>query len=248
MDRTVNMTGHPEQRINNSPGRGSPWVAKGSRCVWLSWLTHLNNITWKSGAVTLEWQTMKVVHIVKKRNHKLFSSFLGITLLSLPKKVYNSVLSWSWNTGRTLYLLKNIWGCVGFCLTNLHVFCGLVQGFQPRAFGGCFCMSHSVLVQPLQELGPHCWQQVRLVPSRCWTLTGLPFVTILFIVFLDRISRQSQVADSGEITSLSWLGNALVFSPISWRRWVERGSGRLFCLGCCPHDTDLDKRKKMDGY
>lgn len=194
---------------------------------------------------------MMVVHIVKKRNHKLCSSFLGITLLSLPKKVYNSVLSWSWNTGRTLYLLKNIWGCVGFCLTNLHVFCGLVQGFQPCASE---CVWGVLLYEPfsswttLQELGPHCWQQVRLVPSRCWTLTGLPFVTILFIVFLDRISRQSQVADSGEITSLSWPGNALVFSPISWRRWVERGSGRLFCLGCCPHDTDLDKRKKMDGY
>lgn len=48
--------------------------------------------------------------------------------------------------------------------------------------------SHFILLQPLLELGPHCWQQVRLLVG-----VGLqqdcPLSPIQFIIFMDRISR-----------------------------------------------------------
>nr|XP_054597215.1 uncharacterized protein LOC129163481 [Nothobranchius furzeri] len=60
--------------------------------VALSWLTCLCNIAWSSGAVSVEWQTGVVVLILKKGGLRVCSNYRGITLLSLPGKVYSKVL------------------------------------------------------------------------------------------------------------------------------------------------------------
>ena len=58
----------------------------------LSWLTRLINIAWKSGAVPKEWQTGVVVPLFKKGDQRVCANYRGITLLSLPGKVYSKVL------------------------------------------------------------------------------------------------------------------------------------------------------------
>ncbi|TWW73387.1 hypothetical protein D4764_15G0007810 [Takifugu flavidus] len=69
-----------------------PEFLKALDVVGLSWLTQLCNITWTSGAVPLDWQTGVVVPLFKKGDRRVCSNYRGITLLSLPGKVYSGVL------------------------------------------------------------------------------------------------------------------------------------------------------------
>ncbi|KAK0153318.1 putative RNA-directed DNA polymerase from transposon X-element [Merluccius polli] len=50
------------------------------------------SIVWTSGAVPLDWQTGVVVPLFKKGDRRVCSNYKGITLLSLPGKVYSGVL------------------------------------------------------------------------------------------------------------------------------------------------------------
>ncbi|XP_070399597.1 uncharacterized protein [Nothobranchius furzeri] len=68
-----------------------PGYLKAMDVVGLSWLTRLRNIAWSSGAVPVEWQTGVVVPIFKKGDLRVCSNYRGITLLSLPGKVYSKV-------------------------------------------------------------------------------------------------------------------------------------------------------------
>ncbi|TWW80933.1 hypothetical protein D4764_01G0007480 [Takifugu flavidus] len=67
-------------------------VAEALDVVGLSWLTRLCNIAWTSRAVPLDWQTGVVVPLFKKGDRRVCSNYRGITLLSLPGKVYSGVL------------------------------------------------------------------------------------------------------------------------------------------------------------
>lgn len=58
----------------------------------MSWLTRLYNIPWRSGTVSLDWATGVVVLILKNGDWSVCSNYRGITLLSLPGKVYARVL------------------------------------------------------------------------------------------------------------------------------------------------------------
>ncbi|KAL7854802.1 hypothetical protein SRHO_G00169920 [Serrasalmus rhombeus] len=69
-----------------------PEFLKALDVVGLSWLTRLFNIAWTSGAVPLDWQTGVVVPLFKKGDRRVCSNYRGITLLSLPGKVYAGVL------------------------------------------------------------------------------------------------------------------------------------------------------------
>ncbi|KAI3368910.1 hypothetical protein L3Q82_025425 [Scortum barcoo] len=100
-----------------------PEYLKSLDVVGLSWLTRLCNIAWRLGTVPLEWQTGVVVPLFKKGDRRVCSNYRGITLLSLPGKVYARVLErrirpivdpwiqeeqcgfrpWSWNSGPALY-------------------------------------------------------------------------------------------------------------------------------------------------
>ncbi len=60
----------------------------------LSWMTHLFNTVQKSGTVPKEWQTGVVVPLF---------SYRGITLLSLPGKIYSEVLE------RRVWPLDKLW-------------------------------------------------------------------------------------------------------------------------------------------
>ncbi|KAK3572533.1 hypothetical protein QTP86_034321, partial [Hemibagrus guttatus] len=69
-----------------------PEYLKSLDVVGLSWLTHLCNIAWRSGTVPLDWATRVVVPLFKKGDRRVCSNYRGITLLSLPGKVYSRVL------------------------------------------------------------------------------------------------------------------------------------------------------------
>ncbi|KAI3363599.1 hypothetical protein L3Q82_001231 [Scortum barcoo] len=112
-------------RSGKAPGVDEirPEYLKSLDVVGLSWLTRLCNIAWRLGTVPLEWQTGVVVPLFKKGDRRVCSNYRGITLLSLPGKVYARVLerrirpivepsdsggtmrfsSRSWNTGPALY-------------------------------------------------------------------------------------------------------------------------------------------------
>ncbi|KAK7881169.1 hypothetical protein WMY93_029578 [Mugilogobius chulae] len=69
-----------------------PEYLKSLDVAGLSWLTRLCNIAWRTGTVPLEWQTGVVVPLFKKGDRRVCSNYRGITLLSLPGKVYSRVL------------------------------------------------------------------------------------------------------------------------------------------------------------
>ncbi|KAK3516029.1 hypothetical protein QTP70_001869 [Hemibagrus guttatus] len=69
-----------------------PEYLKSLDVVGLSWLTRLCNIAWQSGTVPLDWATGVVVPLFKKGDRRVCSNYRGITLLSLPGKVYSRVL------------------------------------------------------------------------------------------------------------------------------------------------------------
>ena len=69
-----------------------PEMLKALDIVGMSWLARLCNIAWTSGTVPLDWQTGVVVPIFKKGDRRVCANYRGITLLSLPGKVYAKVL------------------------------------------------------------------------------------------------------------------------------------------------------------
>ena len=69
-----------------------PEMLKALDIVGLSWLTRLYNVAWGSGTVPMALQTGVVVPIFKKGDRRVCSNYRGITLLSLPGKVYSRVL------------------------------------------------------------------------------------------------------------------------------------------------------------
>ena len=69
-----------------------PEYLKSLDVVGLSWLTRLCSIAWQLGTVPLDWQTGVVVPLFKKGDRRVCSNYQGITLPSLPGKVYSRVL------------------------------------------------------------------------------------------------------------------------------------------------------------
>jgi len=69
-----------------------PEMLKALDIVGLSLLTCLFSVVWRSGTVSVEWQTRLVVPMYKKGDRRVRSNYQGIILLSFPGKVYSSVL------------------------------------------------------------------------------------------------------------------------------------------------------------
>ncbi len=67
-------------------------MLKALSVVGLSWMKHLFNIAGRSGAVPEEWQTWVVVPLFRKGDQRVCANYRGITILSLPGKIYSKVL------------------------------------------------------------------------------------------------------------------------------------------------------------
>ena len=56
------------------------------------WLTRVCQVAWKFGKTTRDWQTGVIIPIFKKGDRKQCTNYSGISLLSLPRKVYAKCL------------------------------------------------------------------------------------------------------------------------------------------------------------
>jgi len=69
-----------------------PEMLKAIGGAGIDWLTRVFQVAWDSGEAPLDWQTGLVVPIFKKGDKKECTNYRGITLLSLPGKLYAKVL------------------------------------------------------------------------------------------------------------------------------------------------------------
>ncbi|KAK3543929.1 hypothetical protein QTP70_031842 [Hemibagrus guttatus] len=201
-----------------------PEYLKSLDVVGLSWLTRLCNIAWWSGTVPLDWATGVVVPLFKKGDRRVCSNYRGITLLSLPGKVYSRVLerrvrplvkTWiqeeqcgfrpSHGTLDQLYTLHRVlegsWEFaqpVHMCFVDLEkafnrVPCGIlwavlweygVRGPLLRAVRSLYNRSRSLVRIASCKSD--------LFPVHVGLRQGCPLSLVLFIVFMDKISRRSQ--------------------------------------------------------
>ena len=190
----------------------------------LSWLTRLCSIAWTSGTVPLDWQTGVVVPLFKKGDRRVCSNYRGITLLSLPGKVYSGVLErrvrrivesrieeeqCGFRPGRgtvdQLYtLFRVLEGAWEFAQPVYMCFVDLEKAFDrvPRGFLWGVLREYGVpdsLVRAVRSLYDRCQSLVRIAgsksdsfPVRVGLRQGCPLSPILFITFMDRISRCSR--------------------------------------------------------
>ena len=194
----------------------------------LSWLTRLCNIAWRSGTMPLEWQTGVVVPLFKKGDRRVWSNYRGITLLSLPGKVYSRVLEkrirllvepriqeeqCDFRPGRgtldQLYTLRRVFkGSWEFAQPVHMCFVDLEKAFDrvPRHILWGVLREYGVggpLLRAVQSLYDRCRSLVRIAGSKSdWfpvhvgLRQGCPLSPVLFIIFMDRISRRSHGPES----------------------------------------------------
>ena len=187
-----------------------PEILKALDVVGLSWLTRLCSIAWTSGAVPLDWQTGVVVLLFKKGElpGKVNSGVL-------ERRVCRIVEPWiqeeqcGFRPGRgtvdQLYpLCRILEGAWEFAQPVHMCFVDLEKAFNLVPWGALWGGSPGV-----QGIGPpdtgcpslydRCQSLVRiagnksdLFPVRVGLRQSCPLSPILFIIFMDRISRRSQ--------------------------------------------------------
>ncbi|MDG2555341.1 reverse transcriptase domain-containing protein [Vibrio parahaemolyticus] len=239
-------------RSGGAPGVDEicPGYLKALDVVGLSWLTRLCNIAWTSGAVPLEWQTGVVVPIFKKGDQRVCSNYRGITLLSLPGKVYSRVLEkrvrsiveprieeeqCGFRPGRgtvdQLFTLARVLeGAWEFAQPVHMCFVDLEKAYDrvPRGILWGVLREYGVggpLLRAIQSLYRRSMSLVRvagsksdLFPVRVGLRQGCPLSPVLFITFMDRISRRSRVVEGvrfgdGRISSLLFADDVVLLAP-----------------------------------
>ncbi|KAK3506381.1 hypothetical protein QTP70_003644, partial [Hemibagrus guttatus] len=229
-----------------------PEYLKSLDVVGLSWLTRFCNIAWRSGTVPLDRATRVVVPLFKKGDRRVCSNYRGITLLSLPGKVYSRVLERrvrplvepriqeeqcgfqpSRGTLDQLYTLHRVLkGSWEFAQPVHMCFVDLEKAFNrvPRGILWEVLWEYGVrgtLLRAVRSLYNRSSSLVRiascksnLFPVHVGLRQGCSLSPVLFIVFMDRISRRSQglegvrFGDHG-ISSLIFADDVVLLAPSS---------------------------------
>ncbi len=180
------------------------------------WLTRLCSIAWRSGTVPLAWQNGLVVSLYKKGDRRVWDHTPQPLRESLcqgtgEESSADSRTSdsggtvRSWNTGPALFPFQGAGGCMGVCPTNPHVFCGFGEGFRLcpscRPVGvlweygvrGLLLRAARSLYDRSRSLVHIAGSKSDLFPVHVGLRQGCPLSLVLFIIFMDRISRFSQV-------------------------------------------------------
>ena len=69
-----------------------PEILKALTGEEILWLTRVCQVAWKFGKTPRDWQTCVINPIFKKEDRKQCTNYKGISLLSLPGKVYAKCL------------------------------------------------------------------------------------------------------------------------------------------------------------
>uniref|UniRef100_A0A671UNG7 Reverse transcriptase domain-containing protein n=2 Tax=Sparus aurata TaxID=8175 RepID=A0A671UNG7_SPAAU len=229
-----------------------PEYLKSLDVVGLSWLTRLCSIAWQSGTVPLDWQTGVVVPLFKKGDRRVCSNYRGITLLSLPGKVYSRVLErrirpivepriqeeqCGFRPGRgtldQLYTLRRVlegsWEFaqpVHMCFVDLEkafdrVPRGILWGvLREYGVGGPLLRAVRSLYCRSRSLVRIAGSKSDLFPVHVGLRQGCPLSPVLFITFMDRISRRSHGPEgiwfgSQWISSLLFADDVVLLAPSS---------------------------------
>uniref|UniRef100_A0A3B3HQU3 Reverse transcriptase domain-containing protein n=1 Tax=Oryzias latipes TaxID=8090 RepID=A0A3B3HQU3_ORYLA len=239
-----------------------PEHLKSLDAVGVPWLTRLCSIAWRSGTVPLDWQTGVVVPLFKKGDRRVCSNHRGITLLSLPGKVYARVLErrvrpivepriqeqqCGFRPGRgtvdQLYTLSRVLEGLWEFAHPVHMcFVDLEKAFDrvPRGILWGVLWEYGVrgaLLRAVRSLYDRSRSLVRiagsksdLFPVHVGLRQGCPLSPVLFIVFMDRISRRSQGPEGiwfgdHRISSLLFADDVVLLA--SSNRDLQRALGRF---------------------
>ena len=219
-----------------------PEMLKALGVEGLSWLTRLFNIAWKSGTVPKEWQTGVVVPLFKKGDQRVCANYRGITLLSLPGKVYSKVLErrvrpivepqveeeqcgfrpGRGTTDQLFTLARILEGAWEYAQPVYMCFVDLEKAYDrvPREILWEVLREYGVrgsLLRAIQSLYDQSESCVRVLGSksdsfqvRVGLRQGCALSPILFVIFMDRISRRSR---GGEGLQFGGLGiSSLLFA------------------------------------
>uniref|UniRef100_A0AAQ4S6N9 Reverse transcriptase domain-containing protein n=1 Tax=Gasterosteus aculeatus aculeatus TaxID=481459 RepID=A0AAQ4S6N9_GASAC len=213
-------------RSGKAPGIDEirPEMLKAMGVGGLSWMTRFFNIAWKSGTVPKEWQIGVVVPLFKKGDQRVCANYRGITLLSLPGKVYSKVLErrvrpiveprieeeqCGFRPGRgttdQLFILSRIIeGAWEYAHPVYMCFVDLEKAYDrvPREILWEVLREYGVrgsLLGAIQSLYAQSESCVRVLGSKSKAFPvgvglrqGCALSPILFVVFMDRISRRSR--------------------------------------------------------
>ncbi|KAK3512527.1 hypothetical protein QTP70_015639 [Hemibagrus guttatus] len=217
-----------------------PEYLKSLDVVGLSWLTHLCNIAWRSGTVPLDWATGVVIPLFKKGDRRACCNYRGITLLSLPGKVYSRVLERrvrplvepriqeeqcgfrpSRGTLDQLYTLHRVLeGSWEFAQPVHMCFVDLEKAFDRVPRGILWEVLWESLYNRSRSLVRIASCKSDLFPVHVVLRQGCPLSPVLFIVFMDRISRRSQGLEGvrfgdHRISSLIFADDVVLLAPSS---------------------------------
>ena len=216
----------------------------------LSWLIRLFNIAWRSGTVPKEWQTGVVVPLFKKGDQRVCANYRGITLLSLPGKVYAKVLErrvrpivepqiqeeqCGFRPGRgTTDQIYNLTGILEkaweYAYPVYMCFVDLEKAYDrvPREVLWEVLREYGVrgtLLRSIQSLYSQSESCVRVLGSKSNSFSvrvglrqGCALSPILFVIFMDRISRRSRGGEGirlGElrVSSLLFADDVVLLAP-----------------------------------
>lgn len=213
-------------RSGKAPGIDEiqPEMLKALGVEGLSWLTRLFNIAWESGTVPKEWQTGVVVPLFKKGDRRVCANYRGITLLSLPGKVYSKVLErrvrpivepqieeeqcgfrpGRGTTDQLFTLARILEGAWEYAHPVYMCFVDLEKAYDrvPREKLWEVLREYGVrgsLLRAIQSLYSQSESCVRVLGSQSVPFPvgvglrqGCALSPILFVIFMDRISRRSR--------------------------------------------------------
>ncbi|KAK5875618.1 hypothetical protein CesoFtcFv8_026682 [Champsocephalus esox] len=201
-----------------------PEMLKALGVEGLSWLTRLINVAWKSETVPKEWQTGVVVPLFKKGDQRVCANYRGITLLSLPGKVYSKVLErrvrpivepqieeeqcgfrpGRGTTDQLFTLARILEGAWEYAYPVYMCFVDLEKAYDrvPREVLWEVLREYGVrgsLLRAIQSLYSQSESCVRVLgsksdpfPVRVGLRQGCALSPILFVIYMDRISRRSR--------------------------------------------------------
>ncbi|KAI3363672.1 hypothetical protein L3Q82_001297 [Scortum barcoo] len=212
-----------------------PEYLKSLDVVGLSWLTRLCNIAWRLGTVPLEWQTGVVVPLFKKGTGERNNAVFVLVVEQWTSSLYLS-------TG----CLEGLWEFaqpVHMCFVDLEkafdrVPRGILWGVL-REYGvrGPLLRAVRSLYDRSRSLVRIAGSKSDLFPVHVGLRQGCPLSPVLFIIFMDRISRRSQGPEgvrfgNHRISSLLFADDVVLLASSSsqdLQHVLERVCSRVKC-------------------